>query len=115
MSTQQYSREADDQYEAQNDAAAEVTGDVTDSSYAHPETKGQIPVQGDNVNVEDPIDVNTANSDAQLAQDDADAIDQSNVIGSRTRGAKPTTGYSEGPDEDDLPEQTADTGRSSTR
>ncbi|KAL9043001.1 MAG: hypothetical protein Q9214_003626, partial [Letrouitia sp. 1 TL-2023] len=56
MSTQQYPRDADDQYEAQNDAATEVTGDVTDTSYAHPETKGQIPVQGDNVDVEDSID-----------------------------------------------------------
>lgn len=70
MSAQQFSRDADDRYEAQNDAATEVTGDVTDSSYAHPETKGQIPVQGDNVNVEDPIDVNTANSDAQLGMFD---------------------------------------------
>lgn len=42
------------------------------------------------------------------ARDDADAIDQSNIIGGRTRGAKPTVGYSEGKDEDDLPTVAAD-------
>ena len=66
MSEQQFSREADDQYEAQNDSATDISGDVKDNSYAHPETKGHIPVQGDDMSVEDPIDINTSNSDAQL-------------------------------------------------
>ena len=55
-------------------------------------------------------------TDQCAARDDQEAIDQSNIIGERTRGAKPSaTGYSEGPDEDDLSEQAADSGRSSTR
>ena len=38
------------------------------------------------------------------ARDDADAIDQNNVIGGgRTRGAKPTGGYAEPGDEEGLP------------
>ena len=37
------------------------------------------------------------------AKDDADAIDQSNIIGGRTRGAKPAGGYKEPGDEEGLP------------
>ena len=66
MSEQKISREVDDQYEAQNDSATDISGDVKDNSYAHPETKGHIPVQGDDMNVEDPVDINTSNSDARL-------------------------------------------------
>ena len=47
-----------------------------------------------------------------LARDDADAIDESNIIGGRTRGAKPSGGYREPGDEEGLP---SDTGVSSTR
>ena len=37
-------------------------------------------------------------------RDDKEAIDKSNILKSRTRHAKPQgPGYSEGPDEDDLP------------
>ncbi|KAL9128259.1 MAG: hypothetical protein Q9217_003021 [Psora testacea] len=136
MSNQVYSREAEDRYEAENDNKTDITGDINDSSYAHPETKGHIPVQSDTAPVEDPIDVSISNTDEQLglwslaplycvsflyfnhsaAQDEKDAIDKSNIIGSRTRGAKPTaTGYSEGPDEDDLPQEAMESGRSSTR
>ena len=46
------------------------------------------------------------------ARDDTDAIDQSNVISSRTRGAKAKGGYAEPGDEEGLP---ADNGTSSTR
>lgn len=53
------------------------------------------------------------------AQDEDEAIDQSNVISGRTRGAKPQTRnqYSEGPDEDDLPDEVlyGNVGTSSTR
>lgn len=38
-----------------------------------------------------------------VAKDDADAIDQSNIIEGRTRGAKPTGGYAEPGDEEGLP------------
>lgn len=38
-----------------------------------------------------------------VEQDDKDAIDQGNTIGSRTRGAKPSGGYAEPGDEEGLP------------
>lgn len=39
------------------------------------------------------------------ARDDAEAIDQSNIVGGgRTRGAKPEGGYREPGDEEGLPE-----------
>ena len=44
-------------------------------------------------------------------QDEQEAIDQSNVISGRTRGAKPSGGYTEPGDEEGLP---ADDGTSST-
>jgi len=46
------------------------------------------------------------------ARDDADAIDESNIIGGRTRGAKPSGGYREPGDDEGLP---SDTGVSNTR
>ena len=46
------------------------------------------------------------------ARDDAEAIDQNNVVSSRTRGAKAQGGYKEPGDEEGLP---ADDGTSSTR
>ncbi|KAJ5125375.1 hypothetical protein N7448_004697 [Penicillium atrosanguineum] len=48
---------------------------------------------------------NMADSDEQLAYDDNDAIDKSNITTQGLRHAKPqsSTGYSE-PGEDDLPE-----------
>lgn len=47
-----------------------------------------------------------------LARDDADAIDESNIIsGDKTRHAKPTRSYREPGDDEGLPD---DTGRSDT-
>jgi len=37
------------------------------------------------------------------AKDDNEAIDQSNIIGERTRGAKPSGGYTEPGDDEGLP------------
>lgn len=79
--------------------------------------KDHIPVQSDEANVEDPIDAETADSDAQLGQlstcsfhddpvlivterDDADAIDTSNIVDERTRGA--TKSYREPGDDEGL-------------
>ncbi|KAJ5911839.1 uncharacterized protein N7473_001142 [Penicillium subrubescens] len=64
-----------------------------------------IPVQDDIQDVEDPIDEGMANSDQQLANDEKEAIDRSNIINERTRHAKPQTdnGYNEGPSEEELP------------
>ncbi|KAL8769996.1 MAG: hypothetical protein Q9209_004243 [Squamulea sp. 1 TL-2023] len=96
---------ADDQYEQQNDV---TSGDVPsgvkiDNDYASRTGQSEIPVQKDEAPIEDPIDPATADSDQALAQDDKDAIDQSNIIGGRTRGAKPSGGYTEPGDEEGLP------------
>ncbi|KAB8291162.1 hypothetical protein EYC80_009850 [Monilinia laxa] len=63
-----------------------------------------IPVQSDGAAIEDPIAADTANSDAQLERDDKEAIDKSNIIDSKTRGAaKSTETYREPGDEEGLP------------
>ncbi|KAL8923968.1 MAG: hypothetical protein Q9172_002895 [Xanthocarpia lactea] len=97
---------ADDKYEQQNDV---TSGDVpsgvkVDNDYASRTGQNQIPVQKDEAPVEDPIDPATADSDQALEQDDKEAIDKSNVVGGRTRGAKPSGGYAEPGDEEGLPE-----------
>ncbi|KAL8655561.1 MAG: hypothetical protein Q9210_000811 [Variospora velana] len=99
------SASADDQYEQQNDTVTGgvPAGDSKDNDYASRTGQYQIPVQKDDAPVEDPINPDTADSDQTLAQDDKDAIDQSNVIGGRTRGAKPSGGYAEPGDEEGLP------------
>ncbi len=50
---------------------------------------GPIPVQSDSAGVDAGgyADASKADSDQQLQADDKDAIDQSNIIGERTRGA----------------------------
>lgn len=65
-----YEREAEDLYESKNDPSP-VTGSFSDSSYAK-ETKsslrGQVPVQGDNQRVDDPMQPPYSNSDQQLGK-----------------------------------------------
>ena len=124
---------ADDQYEQQNDiVGGDVPpGDAGDDDYKSRTGQSHIPVQSDKAPVEDPIDPATADSDETLgmsalffcpstiseliypARDDNEAIDQSNIIGGRTRGAKPTGGYREPGDEEGLPGP--EDGTSSTR
>ena len=127
---------ADDKYEQQNDmTGGDVpSGDAIDNDYKSRTGQSHIPVQSDEAPVSDPIDPATADSDETLgmmplslssihslgtmsngvaAKDDSDAIDQSNIIGGRTRGAKPSGGYTEPGDEEGLPG--ADDGTSSTR
>ncbi|KAL2860314.1 hypothetical protein BJX68DRAFT_261271 [Aspergillus pseudodeflectus] len=102
-----YERAAEDQYEAANDASP-VSGTFSDNTYAHEtrsELKGHIPVQRDEAGIEDPMQPPFSNSDRQLAQDEDEAIDQSNVLGGNClRHAKPQTGdkYQEGEDEDEF-------------
>ncbi|KAH0489347.1 hypothetical protein TgHK011_009780 [Trichoderma gracile] len=74
-------------------------GQVQDDSYTTGTQNESVPVQGDNAPVEDPIQASSADSDEQLAQDDAEAIDKSNIIGERTRGSKPRGSYQEPSDE----------------
>jgi len=78
----------------------------SDNSYVNQrgQQKEPIAVQSDSAPVEDPIDANTADSDAQLDGDEKEAIDKSNIIGGgKTRGAKPTGTYQEPGDEEGLP------------
>ncbi|OOQ90997.1 hypothetical protein PEBR_02089 [Penicillium brasilianum] len=101
-------REAEDSYERENDPSP-VPGFEPDDSWArepNPDLQDIVPVQRDEQPVEDPIQPPDSNSDQQLAQDEREAVDQSNILrGERTRHAKPTVSnrYNEGPDEDDLP------------
>ena len=130
---------ADDQYEQQNDVTGGdvPAGDAQDNDYKSRTGQSHIPVQSDDKAVEDPIDAATADSDETLgkpfphapidfmilrsfdvtnvtaAKDDAEAIDQGNVVEGRTRGAKPSGGYKEPGDEEGLPG--AEDGTSSTR
>ncbi|KAL1978713.1 hypothetical protein VTN31DRAFT_1572 [Thermomyces dupontii] len=110
-----YERQADDRYEAENDPRG--SENLFDDSYVE---GGPIPVQRDEEPLDDPIQPPFSNTDAQLEQDEREAIDRSNILkGSRTRHAKPRTrnAYNEGPDEDDLPAEVlqGNSGRSSTR
>lgn len=50
-------------------------------------------------------------TDSWTVKDDADAIDQGNIVSGRTRGAGPSGGYAEPGDEEGLP---TDDGTSST-
>ncbi|MCJ1237769.1 hypothetical protein MMC14_005756 [Varicellaria rhodocarpa] len=78
--------------------------DTTDNSYTSRTGQYQIPVQKDEMPVEDPINPTTADSDATLAADDKEAINQDNIIGGgRTRGAAPKGIYAEPGDEEGLP------------
>ncbi|KAL7957649.1 hypothetical protein V8C34DRAFT_171384 [Trichoderma compactum] len=69
-------------------------GRVQDDSYVTG-GKESIPVQSDGAPIEDPVQASSADTDEQLAQDDQEAIDKSNVIDERTRGSKPRRSYEE--------------------
>ncbi|KAL1847146.1 hypothetical protein Plec18170_008710 [Paecilomyces lecythidis] len=116
-------REAEDSYEAQNDPSP-VSGRVIDDSYAYSETqpglRNQVSVQRDEDDYEDPVQPPYSNSNEQLEDDEREAIDRSNILkGDRLRhaNARSSTGYNEGPDEDELPADVSagDNGRSATR
>ncbi|KAH3005102.1 hypothetical protein KXW60_005197 [Aspergillus fumigatus] len=107
---------------AENDASP-VSADVIDNSYVgetRSELRNQVPVQPDQDDYEDPMQPPYSNTDQQLAADEREAIDKSNILrGDRLRHAKPQTAnkYNEGPDEDDLPDvvRYGDSGVSSTK
>ncbi|KAL1589316.1 hypothetical protein WHR41_02131 [Cladosporium halotolerans] len=80
------------------------TGEFQDNEYQSRTGQNQVPVQSDNKPVEDPIDGNVADSDAQLERDDNEAINKGNMINERTRGAAKSGGtYQEPGDEEGLP------------
>jgi len=79
------------------------TGEVKDNEYVSRQGDRQpISVVDDDAKVEDPIDDETADSDAQLERDDKDAIDKSNILEERTRGAQPAGEYREPGDTEGL-------------
>ncbi|KAK0715066.1 hypothetical protein B0H67DRAFT_233354 [Lasiosphaeris hirsuta] len=80
--------------------------ELQDDSYvSRPGHKHEpIPVISDSERVEDPIKGNAADNDAQLERDDKQAINKSNIIDERTRGAAKSKGtYAEPADEEGLP------------
>ncbi|PKY01781.1 hypothetical protein P168DRAFT_306878 [Aspergillus campestris IBT 28561] len=103
-------REAEDFYESQNDPSP-VSSRFADDTYTgepRQALKDRIPVQRDEDIEEDPMQPPFSNTDAQLALDEDEAIQGSNILsGDPLRHAKPqsSTKYSEGPDEDELPEE----------
>ncbi|KZF19707.1 hypothetical protein L228DRAFT_271028 [Xylona heveae TC161] len=99
---------ADDQYEQQNDfVGGDVpAGDSKENSYISRTGQRHIPVQKDEMPVEDPIDPVKADSDEYLAQDEREVIDDSNIIGERTRGARPRGTYREPGDDEGMPNDT---------
>ncbi|KAL4926090.1 uncharacterized protein BDV17DRAFT_293897 [Aspergillus undulatus] len=116
-------RTAEDAYERQNDPSFD--DNISDNTYAY-QTGNQgfsmgIPVQRDNDSYEDPMQPPYSNSQQQLEQDEREALNEGNMLnepgkGRTTRRNKPqATGYSEGLDEEDLPNEAFDTGRSSTK
>ncbi|KAI9368884.1 hypothetical protein BJX61DRAFT_190935 [Aspergillus egyptiacus] len=105
-----YERTAEDQYEAQNDASP-VSGTFRDNTYAREPRSGlknQIPVQRDEAGFEDPMQPPYSNSAQQLAQDEEEAIDRSNILNAdRLRHSKPQAAsrYKEGENEDEFQER----------
>ncbi|GAB7361988.1 hypothetical protein MBLNU230_g2024t1 [Neophaeotheca triangularis] len=102
------STSADDQYEAQNDAQAGNDPVALDGDDEYTSRTGQkqapVPVQNDGDGVADPIDGDKADSDEQLQQDENEAIDKSNIMSGRTRGAAKGSGtYQEPGDEEGMP------------
>ncbi|KAL3428058.1 hypothetical protein PVAG01_01567 [Phlyctema vagabunda] len=65
------------------------------------EKNDPIPVQSDDAPVGGVS--GDQDSDEQLIRDDREAIDESNVVEGRTRGAKPAGSYREPGDEEGLP------------
>ncbi|KAK6213183.1 hypothetical protein QIS74_09185 [Colletotrichum tabaci] len=79
------------------------TGEVSDNEYVSRQGDRQpIDVVSDETKVEDPTDPEIADSDAQLERDDKEAIDKSNIVKERTRGAQPAGEYREPGDTEGL-------------
>ncbi|KAK1989945.1 hypothetical protein LX36DRAFT_648588 [Colletotrichum falcatum] len=79
------------------------SGEVKDNEYVSRQgDREPIGVVDDDTKVEDPIDTETADSDAQLERDDKEAIDKSNILKERTRGAQPAGEYREPGDTEGL-------------
>jgi len=99
---------ANAEYDKQDTTTDDIPqgGDTVDNSYVSRSGGEQVPVIRDEKPVEQPNDAVNPDSDEMLQQDEADAIDKSNILkgGQRTRGAKPTGSYNEPGDEEGLPD-----------
>ncbi|OCK86230.1 hypothetical protein K432DRAFT_285070 [Lepidopterella palustris CBS 459.81] len=95
----------DNRYEQQNDLASEApTGDISDNDYKSRTGLSEIPVQKDDAPVNDPIHPPPRIRMRRVAYDEKDAIDSSNIINSRTRGAAKTAStYAEPSDKVGMP------------
>lgn len=98
---------SNDDFQDSNAAGTERPNqpDSVNDDYISRTGQSTIPVQSDSQAVEAGgyEDGDVADSDAQLQRDDADAIDKSNIIEDRTRGAAKASGtYTEPGDEEGL-------------
>ncbi|CAN9080093.1 hypothetical protein CUC08_Gglean007099 [Alternaria sp. MG1] len=79
------------------------SGNAMDNDYKSRTGQSEIPVQADEAPVEATEYTNGGDSDVQLERDEKDAIDESNIIDERTRGATKQSGtYAEPGDEEGL-------------
>lgn len=85
---------------APNDDFQDTSAVPAQDDYVSRTGQSEIPVERDGKTVEGGYDNrDQADSDAQLQADEKDAIDSSNIIEERTRGAKPAGTYTEPGDE----------------
>jgi len=88
---------------APNDDFQDTSAVPAQDDYVSRTGQSEIPVERDGKTVEGGYDNrDQADSDAQLQADEKDAIDSSNIIEERTRGAKPAGTYTEPGDEEGL-------------
>ncbi|KAH7400712.1 hypothetical protein DE146DRAFT_471350 [Phaeosphaeria sp. MPI-PUGE-AT-0046c] len=79
-----------------------------DNDYKSRTGQSEIPVQSDEAGIESTEYDNGGDSDRQLEKDENDAIDRSNIIDERTRGATKKSGtYTEPGDEEEVDNLTA--------
>ncbi|OJJ55288.1 hypothetical protein ASPSYDRAFT_49471 [Aspergillus sydowii CBS 593.65] len=84
-------RAAEDEYEAENDDYIPIEEDdeIAPTSYVYePGDRGftmGVPVQRDEARYADPIQPPFSNTDAQLARDEREAADRSNIMGGKGR------------------------------
>ncbi|QDS68776.1 hypothetical protein FKW77_005309 [Venturia effusa] len=75
---------------------------INDNDYKSRTGQSEIPVVGNDSAVESGVNPDTEDSDATLEKDDKEAIDESNIVEGRTRGAAKQN-YAEPGDEEGLP------------
>ena len=75
-----------------------IAGSHPESDYKEDAPSDQVPVENDAPLEE--ADPDVADSNQQLQQDENDAIDKSNIVGSRTRQTGPQGGYQEPGDDE---------------